>query len=456
MSTIYTDRYGLPVSTAAREAAAHYMEGIDRALALNMGAQASLETAIAADEHFAMAHIALAREFQYRGKNTEAQASKLQALQCLDGVTSRERQHVEALARAIDGDGPTALALIREHVQEFPRDAFLLKQADGPFGLLGFGGGQDRLEANFALLDSVAEAYGDDWWFLSAYAFAHNELGYHEKARRLVQRALERHPQSGHSAHTMAHVFFETGDSRGGAEFLAGWLPDFPRQAQIYSHLTWHLALFELASGHPEHVLELYTQTLNPEVCPGAPLIVLCDAAALLWRHDLYGLQRPPGSRQAVAAFAAHAFPRAGIAFVDVHCALAYAAAGDAEALTQLATQLRERLAQGKVPAGEVVPAIVEALAAFARGDYEGAVQHLEPVADQVVRVGGSNAQRAVFADTLLQAYLRAGRYAQAEGVLRTRLARRPSARDTMWLYQTQSASQTGRREQWRIKAMSP
>ena len=185
---------GLPLSAQGREVAEHYMEGIDRALALSVGAQASLEAAIAADPGFAMAHIALAREFQYRGNIAEAQASKSQALQSMAGVTRREQQHIEALARAVDGDGPGALALIREHVQEFPRDAFLLKQADGPFGLIGFGGGQDRLEANFALLDSVAEAYGDDWWFLSAYAFAHNELGYHEKARRLVQRALELYP----------------------------------------------------------------------------------------------------------------------------------------------------------------------------------------------------------------------------------------------------------------------
>jgi len=443
MSATYEDRYGLPLSAQGQAAAEHYMEGIDCALALSVGAQANLEAAIAADPGFAMAHIALAREFQYKGNIAEAQASKVKALQCIDGVTRRERQHIEALARAVDGDGPGALALIREHVQEFPRDAFLLKQADGPFGLIGFGGSQDRLETNFALLDSVAEAYGDDWWFLSAYAFAQNELGYHEKARRLVQRALKLHPHSGHSAHTMAHVCFETGDHSAGAEFLEGWLPDFPRQAQIYSHLTWHLALFQLACGHADHVLELYTQTLNPEACPGAPLIALCDAAALLWRHDLYSLPRPPGSREAVAAFAARTFPRPGITFGDVHCALAYAAAGDIEALTQLATQLRERLAQGKVPASEVVPALVEALAAFARGDYESAVQHLEPVADQVVRVGGSNAQREVFEDTLLQAYLRAGRYTQAESLLRKRLARRPSVRDTLWLQEAQEAHPT-------------
>jgi tetratricopeptide (TPR) repeat protein len=424
------------VTAQGRDAAEYYMAGIDQALAMQMGAQASFEAALAVDETCAMAHIALSREFQYRGKTAEAQASKDKAVQCMQGVTRREQQHIIALARAVEGDGPTALALIREHVQEFPRDAFLLKQADGPFGLIGFGGSQDRLEANFALLDSVADAYGEDWWFLSAYAFAHNELGRHETARRLVQRALALHPQSGHSAHTMAHVFFETGDHISGAAFLQEWMPEFPRQAQIYSHLTWHWALFALANGEPEQAHALYTQTLDPAVCPGAPLIALCDAAALLWRCDLYGLSRPAGSREAVAAFAAQTFPRAGIAFGDVHCALAYAAAGDTAALTRLATQLQERLVQEKLASGVVVPALVEALLAFASGDYEGAVQHLEPVADQVVRVGGSNAQREVFEDTLLQAYLRAGRVAQATTLLQQRLTRRPSARDMQWLQQ--------------------
>jgi hypothetical protein len=96
--------------------------------------------------------------------------------------------------------------------------------------------------------------------------------------------------------------------------------------------------------------------------------------------------------------------------------------------------------AQGWDAAAHYVEGIDQALAltAFACGDYERTIRHLEPVADQVVRVGGSNAQREVFEDTLLQASLRAGRYAQAESVLRTRLARRPSARDTLWLQQAQ------------------
>lgn len=97
-------------------------------LALNAGAQQSLEAAIAHDAGFALAHIALARWFQYAGDMPQAQASKARALACLDGVSRRERQHVTALAKAVDGDGPGALAFIYEHLQEFPRDAFVLKQ----------------------------------------------------------------------------------------------------------------------------------------------------------------------------------------------------------------------------------------------------------------------------------------------------------------------------------------
>jgi Tfp pilus assembly protein PilF len=99
MSATYKDRYGLPLSAQGQAAAEYYMEGIDCALALSVGAQASLEAAIAADPGFAMAHIALAREFQYRDNITAAQTSKAKALQCMDGVTRRERQHIEALAK---------------------------------------------------------------------------------------------------------------------------------------------------------------------------------------------------------------------------------------------------------------------------------------------------------------------------------------------------------------------
>jgi hypothetical protein len=72
----------------------------------------------------------------------------------------------------------------------------------------------------------------------------------------------------------------------------------------------------------------------------------------------------------------------------------------------------------------------VHAVTAFARGDYASAIALLEPVQAEVVMVGGSNAQREVFEDTLLEAYLRAGCSTQALALIERRLARRPSTLD--------------------------
>lgn len=436
-STRFHDRYGLPLSTSSATAAAPYTEGIDRTLAGNAGADQCLEDAVAADEGFALAQIALARSEQFRGLIPQARERAARARGLLDGVTPRERSHIETLAVAIEqGGGQPALDAVKQHVDQFPRDAFILSQASGVYGLIGFSGRQDRNDEQLALLDSVAAAYGEeDWWFLSAYAFAHNELFHFEEARRLVEKSLQLYERNAHAAHALGHVFYETGDADAGAAFLNPWIDGYDRTAQLHGHLSWHLALFELAAGNVDRVVDLYEHNVGPRASKLAPLGILADSASLLWRCDLYAT----GAQctwDEVRDLAARAFPRTGITFADVHAALAYAAIADQESLDRLVFELQTRAAGGKLPAGEGVIDLIRGAAAFARKDYDDAVRFLEPVADQVIRIGGSHAQREVFEDTLLEAYLRTGRHEQAETLLRTRLDRRPSPRDTRWLAQ--------------------
>jgi len=54
-------------------------------------------------------------------------------------------------------------------------------------------------------------------------------------------------------------------------------------------------------------------------------------------------------------------------------------------------------------------------------------IRGLAPVVDQLVCVGGSSAQRDLFEHTLLAAYLRAGRAAEARALLTRRLDRQPT-----------------------------
>ena len=428
----FHDRYGLPLSTSSARAAELYTEGIERTLAGNAGADQCLAEAVAADEGFALAQVALARSEQFRGLLPQARNRAARARSLVDGVTARERGHVEAIAVAIEQGGQQALGAVTEHIAQYPRDAFVLSQANGVYGLIGFSGRADRNEEQYALLSSVADAYGDDWWFLSAYGFAHTELFRFEEGRRLIERSLQLYARNAHGAHALGHVFYETGDAAGGAAFLEPWLVGYDRTAQLFGHLSWHLALFELAAGRYERVMELYERNIGPRASELAPLGILADSASLLWRCELYETGAACAWEE-VRALAVRAFPRPGITFADVHAALAYAAAGDQESLERLVAALRGRAAEGKLPAGEGVIDLVQGIAAFARKDYEEAVRLLEPVADQVVRIGGSHAQREVFEDTLLEAYLRTGRCDQAEELLRVRLERRPSPRDEQW-----------------------
>jgi hypothetical protein len=435
------DRYTLPLSTSSADAARAYQDGIDRALAGDAGIESALERAVAADEGFALAHIALARNLQFRGQVAEARASAARARELAGSATRRERQHVEAIATAIDGDPPKALDLIREHLSEFPRDAFALTQANGVYGLIGFSGRQDRNEEQLALLESVAQAYGDDWWFLGAHGFALTEMFRFAEARPLIERSLEAHRRNAHGAHSMAHVLYETGDAAGGSAFLDDWLPDYQPGAVLHGHLAWHLALCELAAGRYSRVKDIYTTHIGPASAQSQALGVVADSASLLWRCHVYGCATTPLPWQELRDYVAKSFPRPGVMFADVHAALAYAAAGDQESLSQLTQALREREAQGKIPGGTVVPALAEGLGAFGRGDYDEAVRLLEPVAGEVVRIGGSHAQREVFEDTLLEAYLRTGRGEQAEQLLLMRLERRPWPRDHYWLGRARQAA---------------
>jgi hypothetical protein len=70
---------------------------------------------------------------------------------------------------------------------------------------------------------------------------------------------------------------------------------------------------------------------------------------------------------------------------------------------------------------------VADAFGAFARGDADAAIGFLAPVADQLVRIGGSRAQRDLFENTLLAAYFRAGRAAEAATFLARRLDRCPT-----------------------------
>jgi hypothetical protein len=303
----------------------------------------------------------------------------------------------------------------------------------GAFGLLAFSGRADHNQARQDLCERFAADYGGDWWFLANHGWALTENGQVAKGRAMTERALAMRRDNAYAVHALLHAMFEDGSVADADALIAQWIGGYDRKGILYGHIRWHQALGALDQGDAARALAIYTDVLQPSVNAAPPLNAMSDCASLLWRLSTDGNTVPADLWVDAEAYARRYFPKAGLPFVDVHMALLAAATGDQAALERRLAEIAQRLADGQLAAGPVVPRIVVALSAFARGDHRACIDELEPVLADVVRIGGSHAQREVIEDTFIVAAIRSGQLFKARSMLDQRLHRRPSTRDARW-----------------------
>lgn len=430
----HEDRYGLPLSTDSSLAASSYRDGIDRMLSAWPGAAESFERAIAENPDFALAHIARARvhSFYQQGEAARKAAAKARELVARHG-TERERSHVETLALAVEGQLPAALASALTHLEGWPRDAVVLSLPLGAFGLFAFSGMADHDQARQDLCERHARHYGEDWWFLSNHGWSMTENGQVAKGRAMTERAFGLRRANAYAAHALLHAMFEDGSVAEADALVAQWIGGYDRSGILHGHILWHRALGALEVGDASKALAIYADVLQPSLTEAPPLNAMSDCVSLLWRLQADGHAVPRHLWEEADAYARKFFPKMSLPFVEMHMALLASAMGNQSALEQRLCAIEQRLAEGKLPAGPVVAAICRALNAFAGGDHAACVKQLEPVIADVVRIGGSHAQREIIEDTFIVALIRSGELARARALLDVRLHRRPSPRDTRW-----------------------
>ena len=95
--SVVEDRYGNRLSTSSSTARDAYVLGVDKLLSAALEIDQAFRDAIAADEGFALAHIALARILQVLGRGGEAKAALERALGAspnYDGARLRSKAQV--------------------------------------------------------------------------------------------------------------------------------------------------------------------------------------------------------------------------------------------------------------------------------------------------------------------------------------------------------------------------
>ena len=390
-----------------------------------------IDEALQLDPEFALAHCTKARVLQQQGEPAAARRWADSGRDLAAQLSVRERRHAQIVRLAVYGDSK-ALPAVRDHADAFPRDAVPLSFALGVYGLLGFGGFVDFHQQQVALLERVAPAWGDDWWFLSALGWAYVEAGRADDGIALLERALALNPENANAIHGRAHGYYEQGAAAEGEAFIAAWLPSYDCSAVLHGHLAWHQALFALQRDDADQALAIYEDAVGPKASAALPLFTMIDGASFALRSMLHGRPLPSTARRELADYAARHFPKAGVPFANAHLAMAYSCVGDEAALARLRDEVVALLEAGRQASGTVVLRVCDAIGAYAAGDYATAATLLDAALPELERMGGSHAQRDVFIDLAIVAHCAASS-AKARTIAERRWAQRAGHLNEDW-----------------------
>jgi len=256
------DRYDLPLSTAYAAARDAYVQGCDLALTLYPGAIEAFDRAIAADPGFALSHAGKAQVLMRQGNVVAARAALTAAKDAPADLSERESSHIAFFELVFAGQTDAAIAALHTHLAAWPRDALVVATAANPNGLLGASGRVGQKHQIAVLMDSLAQHYGADFWFLAYHAMALSEDGQLAAARPKIERSVAANPNNAHGAHGFAHICYESGEPDMARSYLSAWLSSYPRDGFFYGHLSWHLSLCELQLGNWPEALRLYQDAI--------------------------------------------------------------------------------------------------------------------------------------------------------------------------------------------------
>jgi len=424
-----SDCFGLAMTAASREAARHYDETLRAFLGFRGDTGTHMKQALDADEGLFMGHCIKGyffKLFAIPALEEKARQSAGRARELAKVVSARECEHLAALDAWCAGDMVECAARLEAILVDYPRDILAIRLAHFCHFYMG---------DCTAMRDSVArvlpawEAGEPSAGFVRGmYAFGLEECGDYAAARAMAEGAVAEDPGYIWAVHAAAHVYEMQGHSQDGIAWLKGTEDGWIGCNNFTYHVWWHRALFHYERAQYDEVMRLYDAHIRAD--QSDDYLDISNAVATLWRLENAGVAT--GGRWDELADKAEA--RTGdhlLAFADMHFAIALAAAGRAFALDDMVASMRtansaSRTTQQQVLA-EVGMALAQAVRAQYHGDFDLAVSLMLPLRYRIRAIGGSHAQRDLFAQMLIKAALKCDKYPLARALLHERTASKPN-----------------------------
>ena len=432
--TLRTDFLGQDVLLCDPASVDHWNSTVMAFLAHSAATPTHLGALLEAEPDFAMGH-AVKGMFYFLLGRREMIAGAEEALRTAKThlasreTNMREAAFVEALDVTIKGSPLGAIAAMERILDTNPEDSLAMKISHAVRFMLGDCQGMRRS------IERVLPAYAADHpargYLLGCHAFALEETGDYAKAETAGRMGLGLAVDDAWGLHAVAHVYDMTGDSRGGLNWLEGREAAWSHCNNFRYHVWWHKALMHLDQGDIDTVLGLYDSEIRKDKTDDYRDI--SNATSLLSRLELEGVNI--GDRWEELADLSEKRTEDGcLIFADLHYLLALTGGKRDDAITTMmtrmrrdATDLRNELASVTAHPGIAAAAGLEA---FGEADYHTAYLNLARAREAMPTIGGSHAQRDVFARLTIDAAIRAGYFGEAQRLLGDRTKLRAGVND--------------------------
>lgn len=434
---VYSDGLGLDVTAASGEAASAFGSTVDGYVRFTRDVGDRLKDTLTADPDMPLAHVTKGyfmklfgtRAMAARADKALGSATELYAR--ID-TTEREKGHLAALGAWCAGDIDGAADAWERILLDHPRDMLALRLAHFAHFYAGSGARmRDSVARVLHAWDKTHPLYGN---LIGMYGFGLEEAGDYRKGERYAREAVEIDPKDAWSVHAVAHVMEMEGRHREGIDWIQGLEPHWNTVHNFRFHVWWHRALFHLERYELDEVMALYDAQVASDLEADQYLDVV-NAAALLWRLELYGMRVGPERWAQLAALAEKHMDDHELIFVSLHYLMALLGAGRLAEAEEMIGKLRayagEEGTRDQTQARitqKVGLALAEAMSAIRSGNPARAVTLIWPVRDDIRLIGGSHAQRDVFEEMLVDAALRGGKTAKARALLSERAEKKPNS----------------------------
>ncbi len=425
------DFQGLVVTGSAASVAA-LDQATNDLLAWKGNTVRGLVKASQADPAFALGHATIAALNLLggvRGDDAGVRLAIEKAEATIDGATEREHLHLEAAKAWAAGKLLRAAAIWEDALLDQPRDVLALRFALDTYFFLGHS--QALRDAVARVLPAWSKEDGNYGFLLGQYAFGLEEAGNLAEAEATARRALELNAEDAWATHALVHVLDTGNRPDEGVDMLTQTETSWTKGYWIAVHNWWHKAVFLIELDRADEALSIFDERIRERLAQQVPLD-LVDAAALLWRLELAGVD--VGERwHEVAGFWSARVEDHVLAFNDLHIALSATGAGDREQLDTFSQSLDQHnhssVGDTAYISRDVGRDLIQAIRVFGEGDYRQTVDLLLPIRFKFGQIGGSHAQRDILTQTLIAAALRSGNIRLARALLAERLGYRPTPR---------------------------